>query len=204
MIEYKKIRNSLKEDEIKEQNSVYKIYLVALLLVAIMFVIVFLNTYVFINIMVDGSSMNKTLFHGDIVVCNTKKSVNRGDVIITYDEDIIGKNWIIKRVIALEGDTVMIKDGKVYVNDMENPLEEPYAFGKTETAGSKLEDGEQITVKEGEVFFLGDNREGSSDCRYCGRPSKLSNVVGVVENWSIRNKKFLTKFFNRIATTTGG
>lgn len=82
----------------------------------------------------------------------------------TYHVLEIGKESYIKRVIALPGEHVEIKDGKVYINGEE--LDEPYLTDDviTEPTGV-LND---FIVPENTVFAMGDNREGSKDCRAFG------------------------------------
>ncbi len=82
----------------------------------------------------------------------------------TYHVLEIGKESYIKRVIALPGEHVEIKDGKVYINGEE--LDEPYLTDDviTEPTGV-LND---FIVPENTVFAMGDNREGSKDCRTFG------------------------------------
>lgn len=77
----------------------------------------------------------------------------------------IGKISYIKRVIGLPGDHVVIKDGKVYINDQE--LEEPYLQPGvvTDVTNGVFSD---IVVPENYVFAMGDNRTQSSDCRRFG------------------------------------
>ena len=81
-----------------------------------------------------------------------------------YDVLEIGKESYIKRVIALPGEHVEIKEGKVYINGEE--LDEPYLKDDviTEPTGV-LND---FFVPENTVFAMGDNREGSKDCRAFG------------------------------------
>ena len=82
----------------------------------------------------------------------------------TYHVLEIGKESYIKRVIALPGEHVEIKDGKVYINGEE--LDEPYLTDDviTEPTGV-LND---FIVPENTVFAMGNNREGSKDCRAFG------------------------------------
>ncbi len=77
----------------------------------------------------------------------------------------IGKESYIKRVIALPGEHVQIKDGKVYINDEE--LDEPYLQDGiiTDVTGAGFDD---FVVPENCVFAMGDNRNHSTDCRAFG------------------------------------
>lgn len=77
----------------------------------------------------------------------------------------IGKESYIKRVIALPGDHVQIKDGKVYIND--EHIDEPYLQDGivTDVSGAGFDD---FVVPENCVFAMGDNRNHSTDCRAFG------------------------------------
>ncbi len=74
-----------------------------------------------------------------------------------------GKTSYIKRVIGVEGDHIKIEDGKVYLNGVE--LQEPYLRDGIETESSLFTD---ITVPEGYIFVMGDNRPHSTDSRSFG------------------------------------
>ena len=80
----------------------------------------------------------------------------------------IGKRSYIKRVIALPGEHVQIKDGKVYINGTE--LEEPYLQPNVVTTvdAKNYNYFSEFTVPEGYVFAMGDNRSQSTDCRAFG------------------------------------
>ena len=83
----------------------------------------------------------------------------------TYNFLEIGKASYIKRVIALPGEHVEIKEGAVYIND--EKLEEPYIQSGvvTDVLGVGFND---FTVPENTVFAMGDNRNHSTDCRVFG------------------------------------
>ncbi|HWQ15705.1 MAG TPA: signal peptidase I [Roseiflexaceae bacterium] len=87
----------------------------------------------------------------------------RGDVVVfEYPKDL-SKDYI-KRVIALPGETVEIRDGQVYVNG--TLVDEPYLQGTP--TNCRLEDlcaRGPVTVRPGTVFVMGDNRSNSSDSR---------------------------------------
>ena len=90
----------------------------------------------------------------------------------------IGKRSYIKRVIALPGEHVQIKDGKVYINEQQ--LDEPYlqAGIVTDLLGNGFDD---FTVPENCVFAMGDNRNHSTDCRAfgCIPLEKIESTVAI-------------------------
>ena len=104
----------------------------------------------------------------------------------TYYVLEIGKDSYIKRVIALPGEHVQIKDGKVYINDKE--LKEDYlqAGIVTDILGNGFDD---FTVPENCVFAMGDNRNHSTDCRAfgCIPLEKIESTVAIriwpLEKW---------------------
>ena len=128
-------------------------------------------TFVGQRTVVYGMSMTPTLENGDQLVIEkiTPKigGIKRGDIVTIYIHGMLdeGKDYLIKRVIAIEGDTVMISGGKVYLNG--NPLEEDYIRGDY-TYEEQLKS--EITIEKGQVFVMGDNRlkGGSNDSRSLG------------------------------------
>ncbi len=131
--------------------------IVALIAVAVVF------TVCFRVVGVSGDSMCNTLMNGDRLILITQfYSLERGDIVVLYRE---GEEPYIKRVIALEGDTIDIDDesGRVLLNG--EALDEPYIRdGITLSRGF---DG-PYTVKKGEIFAMGDNRLWSLDSRQLG------------------------------------
>ena len=112
---------------------------------------------------VQGNSMYPTLHNGDKVLYYRRNTVyNTGDIVALESPD--GED-LVKRIVAVAGDTVNIQNGKLYVNGEEQNLDG--AVGKTEIPA----DGTityPLTVGEDQVFVLGDNREISSDSRMFG------------------------------------
>ncbi|MCR4745990.1 MAG: signal peptidase I [Lachnospiraceae bacterium] len=121
----------------------------------------FVNHFIIVNAIVPSSSMEKTIMTGDRVIgyrlAYSFSEPERGDIIIFKFPDDESKLYI-KRLIGLPGETVEIKEGKVFVNG--EALDEPYLTVTTEgTFGP-------YTVPEGHYFMLGDNRNNSADSRY--------------------------------------
>lgn len=130
------------------------------------------------RIRVDGHSMEPTLYTGELLIVNKMaykfSSMNIGDVIVFHPPNSPTEEYI-KRIIGLPGDHVVIKDGKVIVND--RVLEEPYIKA---APNYELD----IVVDSNGVFVLGDNRNNSNDSHAWGTVP-LENIIGkaVVIYW---------------------
>ncbi len=122
-----------------------------------------INSFLIVNAQVPTSSMENTIMAGDRVVALRTAywfgEPAQGDVVIfKYPDDPTGKTLYVKRVIGEPGDTVVVKDGEVYVN--ETLLEEPYIREKT------IGNYGPFLVPEGCYFMMGDNRNHSLDSRF--------------------------------------
>ena len=118
--------------------------------------------------MVSGASMEPTLVHGNYVLSKEAKSVSVGDIVILQN----GRDVIIKRLVAIGGDTLCVKDGTLYVNGKPSA----WQFDFIQNPGC-LKD--EITLGADECFVMGDNRERSFDSRMFG-PVKRDTIKYVV------------------------
>lgn len=116
---------------------------------------------------VTSDSMNGFLEKGDMVVALKDSFVceyNRYDIVI-FKSPVDNNELYIKRIIGLPGEKVVIKNGKVYINDSETPLEEDYLPDKWTIDNN----GYIFNVPQDSYLLLGDNRNNSEDARYWGK-----------------------------------
>ncbi len=141
---------------------------------------------------VDGKSMLPTFKNGDLVfvekISQCFNPPEKGDIIVALTDLLTPEGErknIIKRVIALPGDSIIIKDTKVYINGEE--LQEDYLY---EGATSGEFEG---VVPDKHVFVMGDNRYNSNDSR--------SSSVGYIPFDRLKGKVYLRLYpFDSIAT----
>lgn len=163
-----------------------------IIFLALFIAILFFNS-TYQRIYVVGQSMEDTLYGapdskpsnigGDFVYIFDAKP-QRGDIVVVRKDD----KAIIKRVIAIGGDKVEVKSGKVYLNDKQ--LVEPYVSEDNNNNWSLLKTC-SVTVEQGEIFVLGDNRDNSWDSRDYGCLPE-SDLIGVVAEWSLTCKGVVT------------
>jgi signal peptidase I len=171
-------------------------------LVYLIVVALFLITFVVQPFRIPSGSMEPTLLVGDFLLVNKQVEperwprifpwtdvIHRGDIVI-FHYPVDSSLHLVKRVIALPGERVHLRDGRVYINGA--PIVEPYAVYRPSQANSYRDDfprlasaapgvdsrwwiamqslvsqGE-LTVPPGNYFVLGDNRNDSEDSRYWG------------------------------------
>lgn len=152
---------------------------------------------------IPSGSMIPTLQIGDMLLAKTdkesKSNINRGDLII-FKYPMDRTKIYIKRVIAIEGETISIKDKKVSINH--SIFNEPYIintdsriFKQTKTPRDNMA---PIEVPANSFFVMGDNRDNTHDSRFWGFVKEL-DIIGkpTILYWSWDKKAFKIRF-NRI------
>ena len=171
----------------------------------------FLRTFVVQAFKIPSGSMLPTLLIGDHLLVNKflygiripflEKRVlqvyhpERDDVIVFVFPEDRTKDFI-KRVKAVPGDTIEIRDRVVYLNGQ--PLDDPHAFyepGARVIPGSLRDNFGPFTVPEGQVFVMGDNRDHSHDSRFWGTVP-IDDILGkaFVLYWSWDSDAFRPRF----------
>ena len=138
----------------------------------IVIVLVLFGVFFVQPVVVDGSSMVPVLHDGERLLVNKfvyykVQSVSwghleRGDIVVFWYPDDPDKSYV-KRLIGLPGETVEVRDGKVYINGNllpENYLDEEHNRSKPSFPPQRIEPHH--------YFVMGDNRDNSSDSRYWG------------------------------------
>lgn len=141
--------------------------------------IALIRYYLFKPFYVKGASMEPNFHEKEYLIIDELsfrfREPIRGEVIVfRFPED--PKEYFLKRVIGLPGETVKVQGGKVYIYNSENP--EGFLLDENYLPDSLITDGDRTTkVGENQLFVLGDNRPNSFDSRRFG-PIDKSLVVG--------------------------
>lgn len=118
-------------------------------------------------VLVEGTAMTPAFQDGDkILMDESLGELKRGDVVMHLYPKNLSKSYL-KRIVGLPGETIEIRNGKVYVNGQ--ILDEPYVL---ESNNTKQQTFAPEVIAGNNYYVLGDNRDNSSDSRYWGTVSK--------------------------------
>lgn len=149
----------------------FRQFLLTLALAAIIYIVL---QFTFQSTIVLGSSMEPNLHDNQRIIVNRVSyrlhDPQRGDI-ITLDPPIPHELGYVKRIIAVPGDTVEIKAGKVYING--KPASEPYIIDPPDYTLKPVQ------IPPGSYFVLGDNRNNSNDSHF-GWLLPRQNIIGKV------------------------
>lgn len=155
-------------------------------------IVIMIFTFVARLSTVDGDSMYPTLIDGErLIVSDLFYSPENGDIVVLQEKNAFFTSPLVKRIIAQEGQTIEFdyENWGVYVDG--EKLTEPYINRELEKAMKNYGSPDSITVPEGHIFVMGDNRNHSTDSR--------DSLVGFVEYDEIIGKVVFRIFpFSRI------
>lgn len=139
-------------------------------------VVLVVDNFLLINAVIPSESMENTIMTGDRIFGNRLAYLfddpERFDIVIFKYPDDESQRFI-KRVIGLPGETVEIREGKVYINGSDTPLDDSF------TPETPVGNFGPYTVPEGCYFMLGDNRNNSRDSRMWDNPYvKKEKILG--------------------------
>ncbi len=152
------------EEKEERKQAIKKEVMEYLRMIVFVIVVVFvMNNVVLINAKIPSESMEKTIMTNDRIfgfrLAYQFQDPKRYDIVIfKYPDD--PQELFIKRIIGLPGETVEIREGKVYIDDSEKPLDDSFC------PEQPLGDFGPYTVPEDSYFMLGDNRNYSKDSRF--------------------------------------
>ncbi len=155
----------------------FHLFDVTLNIVIIVAIVAIIRTFIVSPFQIEGNSMIETLEHKEYIVINKFRYLfatpGRGDIVVFRPPSDMSKYYV-KRVIGLPGESIVIRDGFVFLRDPNKgdiKLEEGYlsAMNNGKTYRYPVNSGdtseEVFTVADGQYFLLGDNRQGSLDSR---------------------------------------
>jgi len=164
------IEDGQDDDDTSEQSEIrrHRALMDWAVVIVVALLVAFLGrTFVLAHFVVDGPSMLSTLHDGDRVLVNKLScrlhDSNRGDVVVLHQSAGASGRDLIKRVIALPGETIEVRRCEVLIDGQ--TLDEPYLDREVVTPGNCGSDLAAVRVPEDHVLVMGDNRGGSQDSR---------------------------------------
>lgn len=187
-----------KREEEEEFSLTREIFSYIKLIIGAVLIAFLLTHFVIVNAIIPSGSMENTIMtHSRVIgsrLSYLSSGPQRGDIVIfkyPVNEDVL----YIKRVIGLPGETVEIREGKIYINGSSEPLKEDYL----PEDWINYNDGYSFQVPEGSYLMLGDNRNVSLDARFWSEEAikngKASTEEEALSYTYVAKDKILAKAF---------
>lgn len=154
-------------------------------------IVLIIRTFLFQPFFVEGASMYPNFKNGDYLIVDELtyrlREPQRGEIIVFHPPQA-GDDYYIKRIIALPGERVQIKDGQIKIYNQKYP--EGFVLKESYLLDGKTPGEIDLTLGPDEYFVLGDNRYASYDSRAWGTLTK-NRIIGLVRLrvWPFNNVK---------------
>lgn len=140
----------------------------------------------FFEVEIVGTSMTETLKDGETVIASRRGKAERGMIVIIDVPDRLSDaftgEYLVKRIVAVEGDSLYCRRGVLY---LKKEGETDFSSLSEDYVSSKTPDFSEVTLNEGEIYCLGDNRAPSKDSTEVGAFS-VSDIYGYLDENAIR------------------
>lgn len=193
-------------ESVKKKSSLLSVLGIVCFVILCLFCLCLFGTFLLLKggIRVKGASMLPSLEDGDYLYVEFRQNPQRGDiVIIEIPQDLKDRfsgEFIVKRVIATEGDEIYCEDATVYVRYAGEGEFIPYP--ETGELASPTPDFSAVTIGEGEIWCMGDNRSVSLDSTEVGA-FETKDLYGIVPKWAEKSKDFLSGVYKVILFIRG-
>ncbi|MDD5770372.1 MAG: signal peptidase I [Candidatus Gracilibacteria bacterium] len=167
-------------------------------LIVIVGIVLIVRTFIILPFQISGQSMYDSYYDKEFIIVdrfsyNFLSEPKRGDVIV-FDTHIPGKEYFIKRIVGLPGETLKIVSGKVYIKTVGSndfiQLDEKYLSETNYNATYVRGDASEFLyeVPSGSYFVMGDNRNASTDSRVCFSSCQISGKSNFISKKDITGK----------------
>ena len=187
---------SFEKEQMTQQQLIKEVIVWSVEIILVILLAYFITAFGVEKTTMVGSSMEGTLKNEDKLMINKMiyrfTAPKRFDIIVFKNTGKEHSYYTVRRIVGLPGETIQIKDGKIYING--EVLEEEINVEKILNGGLAKE---AILLEENEYFVLGDNRNGSEDSRFANVGNITKDMI-VGKAWVRLNPFNFVHMLNKV------